>query len=145
MLAQCCAAHHARCRCVTSTVYIYTYVGRQLSPVLDDRWSWVVFARCLSCAVHHARCCRVTPAGVSHVYGPGNHTDYSITSSPVIGTVRGNLHACSLLCGAPCSVLLCPTRSIVPAGLWTVEPESETCETFGIIPRKKSKSAESPH
>ena len=32
----------------------------------------------------------VTPAGVSHVYGPVNHTSYSITSSPVIGTVRGS-------------------------------------------------------
>ena len=34
--------------------------------------------------------CLVTPAGVSHVYGPVNHTGYSITSSPVIGTVRGS-------------------------------------------------------
>ena len=110
MLAQCCAAHHARCHCVTSTVYIYTYVGRQLSPVLDDRWSWVVFA-CLLSAVRRT----MLGATASHRLFTYIHMWGASCPQSWMTAGRGwSLLACSVLCGASCSVLLRHPRWGVP-------------------------------
>ena len=97
--------------------------------------------------MQHAWCGFVTPAGVSHVYGPVNHTDYSITSSPVIGTARGSWRSglvdtqdgCLLLWrnqdSNPCSIL---TVGTLPKGVcqWA-ETLHQICTFVGRVGGKK--------
>ena len=98
-----------------------------MSLIFENRWSWEGYVHGVLSRrqMQHAWCGFVTPAGASHVYGPVNHTDYSITSSPVIGTARGSWRSggvdtqdgCLLLWrnqdSNPCSIL---TVGTLPKG-----------------------------